>query len=305
MRAPVTDDSRATTRRVLSTSALVAAFVVMGCASKTDHAPFAAGCPTDADCLGIGGPGGGGGGGDGGVTDATIDGDVGEVAPVDIAAGEVRAVASFTQDPALGTLDTEANLVVKGAQGTKFIEAPVAGGTFALPGLDNTSPFNLVYLESRATTPVVTRTIFGFHTTAPGGAYNVQIPTFPDTLSQTFALALGVPTTGGSTRGTATVVLQITDDKGVPMRNVFGEATPTTPHPPGTTANPYYDDNSDGLTASTTGTGTRGTIVWLAQPPGAFTMNVRIGSAVAAISTFGIVVTAADSVTFLRVAVTL
>jgi hypothetical protein len=288
---------------VLSTSALLVAFLTAGCGNKSDHPGRVGDCPADANCLGIGGPPGGGGGTDAGTTlDAT---DVGEVGPVDIHAGEVRSVASFTQDPATGVLLTEPSLVVKGAQGAKFIEAPVTGGTFVLPALDNTSPFNFVYLQSRATTPAVTRTVFGFHTEPAGGPFDVQIPSFPDTLAQALALALGVPTTSGSTRGTATVVLQLVDGKGVPLKNVFGEATPDTPHPPGTANNPFYDDNSDGLTASTTGTGTRGTIVWLAVPPGVFTINVRFGSAVADIKTFGIVGNLADTVTFLRVAVVL
>ena len=280
--------------------ALVAcASAALACSNKNDHAPSAGGCPANADCGGIGGPPGGGGGTDAGTTDASVAD--GEVGVVDIHAGEIRSVASFTQDPAGGVLVTESNLFVKGARGAKFIEAAVAGGTFVLSGLDTTYPINFVYLDGRATGTSITRTIFGFPVDAVGGAYDLQIPTFPDTLSQTWALALGVPLTAGSTRGTATVVVQVLDDAGVARKNVLGLATPSAPQPAGTAANPYYDDNSDGLVFNTTGTGSRGTIVWLAVVPGAFPVKFQLGAPAVTVSFTA--PAQADAVTFVRLRV--
>ena len=303
MRAPVIDSIA---RGVLSTSALVAALVVVGCASKTDHAPFAEGCPADADCLGIGGGGGGGGGGDGGVSEVGVDADGGEVGPVDIVGGRVRAAASFMQDPATGSLDTESNLVVKGAIGATFLDGPVAGGNFSLTGLDNTFSsigLNFVYLESRATTPAVTRTIFGFPIAPAGGAYDVDVPTFPDGLSQSLAGAAGIPLPSGSSSGTATVVVQIFDaTTKLPLRGVTGAQFYSAPPPsPGSTSNPYYDDGSDGLVVSPGGTGGRGTVVWLPVNPGFLTVTLKHGTTT--YQPFN-APTIANAVTFVRVGVT-
>ena len=278
--------------------------LMMGCGTKADHPPMAGGCPADASCVGVGGPPGGGPHPDTGtVTDGRVaDSDGGEVGVVDIRAGEARNVASFTQNPATGSLDTIANQFVRGAQGAKFLEVPVIGGTFSLGALDTTFPINFLYLDSHATPPSVTRTVFGFPVDAVGGAYDVQIPSFPDNLSQTFALGLGVPHTSGSTRGTATIVLQVLDDAGAARRGVIGLATPTAPQPPGTNANPYYDDSSDGLVASASGTGARGTIVWLAVVPGAFPVKFQLGTPT---KTFAFTAPAqADAVTFVRMRVT-
>jgi hypothetical protein len=298
-RAMPADAQRSRARVVLSTSALLAAWLATGCSSQPAHGAPAGGCPTDAQCIGIGG-GPGGGTTDSGTTVDSSTGDAAEVGVVDIHAGEVRALDSFLRDPATGVLDTETNLVVKGAIGAKFLDATVLGGNFTLTGLDNTFPVNFVYLESRATTPIVTRTIFGLPVAATGGAYDIVVPTFPANASDTLALAAGIPLPSGTARGTATVVVQVFDSAtGAPLKGVTGAPTPAAPQP-STNANPYYDDGSDGVVVSATGTSSRGTIVWLPVTPGFLAVSLKHGTTT--YPTFN-APTMADAVTFVRLGV--
>lgn len=218
---------------------------------------MAGGCQPDAPCTLVPPPTGSG------PETGTHDASAGETDASDggleiTVSGEIRRTADFPVAPLKGTLVTSnADVQATRADGTTITAAPISG-TFTLPTVARS--VDGAWLRVRASSVVKT---LAWVDTSQSLIVGAQLPIFDDSLPQVTATRVGLPV---AVAGRATIVLRVVDATGAPIANV---GTSRSNYLDSTIGyfGPYFDDGVDAVTHTSTTTGTKGTIVFLAVDP--------------------------------------
>jgi hypothetical protein len=251
-------------------AALVAAMAA--CGSKFSHPGVAADCDPSVPCH-VGSPGGvsantpSEAGVDGGDVGGPLDAGPNSIT---ISSAEVHSGTSFVHAPKSDPLDTVDPLNTLYVVSSVSHTGLVTGGLFSIPALDalpDTYGFFLLFNSSDTSFP--TRTIgHVLHDTTtaetfPGPLY---FPMYPTDLNATMGATVGATK---PLANTATIIVQLIDATGAPVvgatATMTGASTDCTVATAPAACGPYYDaPDGNGIQVSAGGTGTNGTIVFLA-----------------------------------------
>jgi hypothetical protein len=170
----------------------------------------------------------------------------------------VRQLTSWGLAPAKGPLVASgASVAATRADGTT-VSVDATAGVFALPAVARGSDGAWLRVSRNGTI----RTL-AWLDTSRGDATGVELPLFDEALPQSTATAVSVP---ALVAGKGTLVLRVVDATGTPIAGVT--TTRVNYLSPGLGFfGPYYDDNADGVTSVNAGTGTKGTLIYLAVDP--------------------------------------
>jgi hypothetical protein len=253
--------------------ALAAVVFAGGCASKADHPALAGGCQPDAPCTLPPPPTGAGP--DTGTHDTSAsDTEAGDGGIELAVSGEIRRPADFPVAPLKGTLvTTNADVQATRADGTTITAAPISG-TFTLPTVARS--VDGAWLRVRANSVIKT---LAWVDTSQSIVVGAELPIFDDVLPQVTATRVGLPVAVG---GRATIVLRIVDATGAPVAGVTSARSNYLDSTVGYFG-PYFDDGVDAVTATSTSTGTKGTLVFLAVDPAVVALGFDVPLVIPAI----------------------
>lgn len=270
-------------------SLLIFAWGPAACSSSATHPPGATNCAPGIDCTiqpiptstvpETGAP------------DAATDADATTDGPIELAVtGEVRQPSSWGQAVDKGTLVANGYSVAGTRADGSTTTVTVSGGAFTLPALQTTPSGNWVSVL-RGTT---LRTLAWVDTQA-GAVSGLEIPVFDDALPLTTASAVSLPVV---TTGTASLVVRVVAANGAP---VAGVTTTLANYLNGGLGyfGPYYDDGADGVTALTSATGAKGTLVFLGVDPSKAGLGLNVALSIPGVGTQTVSLPAkADAVSF-------
>jgi hypothetical protein len=241
----------------LTSLGLTTALFVGGCASKTDHPALAGGCVPDIPCTLP--PPVTGSGPETGTTDASPSETDASDGGLELAvSGEIRRPSGFPVALLKGTpVTTGADVQATRADGTTITAAPISG-TFTLPTVARSA--DGAWLRVRANGVIKT---LAWIDTSQSLIMGAELPLFDDALPQVTATSVGLPVAVG---GRATIVLRVVDATGAPIAGVTSARSNYLDSTVGYFG-PYFDDGVDAVTHTSTSTGTKGTLVFLAVDP--------------------------------------